>query len=87
MWRKGGKGVLGGEKDETGLSVESLLFNILIADLEEEMDRVKREGVKLEEVRIYSLSYAHMLLAEDEGKYEKHAREAGNVPRQKKFRV
>jgi len=47
----------------------SPLFNILIADLEDEMSRVKWGGVKLGEDRIYSLSYTDdtVLLADDEG--------------------
>jgi len=49
---------LGGVLDgEAGLPAESLLFNILMADLEEEMGRVKwGGGMKLGERRVYSFS-------------------------------
>jgi len=46
-----------------------LLFNLLIADMEEELRRIKWGGVKLGEERIYSLAYADdiVLLSEEEG--------------------
>jgi len=45
-----------------------MLFNIVIADLEEVMGRVKWGGIEVEKKRIYSLAYADdiVLLAEDE---------------------
>jgi len=51
-----------------GCPLSPLLFNIMIADLEEEMGRVKWGGIKLGEERIYSLTYADdvVLLAEGE---------------------
>lgn len=36
----------------------SKLFNIMLANLEENMGRVRWRGVKLEERRIYNLVYA-----------------------------
>jgi len=52
-----------------GCPLSPLLFNIVIADLEEEMGRVKWGGIKLGERRIYTLAYADdiVLLSEDEG--------------------
>lgn len=41
-----------------GCSLSPTLFNILIADMEEEMGKVKREGVKIGGKRIYTLAYA-----------------------------
>jgi len=48
--------------------LNSILFNILITDLEEEMRTVKWRGVRLGEKRIYSLAYADdmVLVAEKE---------------------
>lgn len=44
-----------------------LLFNFLIADMEEEIRKVKWERAKLGENKIYTLGYADMvLLAENE---------------------
>lgn len=45
-----------------------MLFNMLLADIEEEMGRVKWRGVKLGKGRVYTLSYADdmVLLAENE---------------------
>jgi len=41
-----------------GCPLTPILFNILLADLEEEMGKVKWEGVKLGVGRLYSLAYA-----------------------------
>ena len=41
-----------------GCSLSLLLFNILTADLEEEMGKVKCEGVKLRDKKVYGLIYA-----------------------------
>jgi len=51
-----------------GCPLSPLLFNILIADIEEEMKKVKWGGVKLGEGRVYSLAYADdvVLMAEKE---------------------
>lgn len=35
-----------------------ILFNILIADLEERMGKVRRGGVRIGDERIYTLAYA-----------------------------
>lgn len=45
-----------------------MLFNLLVADLEEEMGKVRWGGVKLQKERVYTLSYADdlVLLAEKE---------------------
>lgn len=52
-----------------GCPLSPMLFNILIADLEEMMGRVKWGGIEVERRRIYSLAYADdiVLLAQDEG--------------------
>jgi len=41
-----------------GCPLSPLLFNILIADLEEEMRKVKWGGMKIGEEKIYGLAYA-----------------------------
>lgn len=52
-----------------GCPLSADLFNLVMADLEEEMGKVKWAGVRLEEDRMYSLIYADdvVLLAENEG--------------------
>jgi len=51
-----------------GCPLSPILLNILIADLEEEMRKVKWGGVRLGKERIYSLAYADdvVLVAEEE---------------------
>jgi len=51
-----------------GCPLSPLLFNILIADLEEDLSRVKWGGLRLGEKRIWSLAYADdvVLVAENE---------------------
>lgn len=50
-----------------GCPLSPTLFNLLIADMEEEMGKVKRGGVKIGDRRIYTLAYADdiVLLAEE----------------------
>lgn len=52
-----------------GCPLSPFLFNMLIADIEDELGKVKWGGVKIGESRIHSLLYADdmVLLAEDEG--------------------
>ena len=59
---------MNGERSETGMPINPLLFNIMLTDIEEEMGKVKRGGVKLRRHRIYSLAYADdmVLVAEEE---------------------
>jgi hypothetical protein len=51
-----------------GCPLSPLLFNIVIADLEEKMGKVKWGGIKMGDRRIYTLAYADdiVLLAEEE---------------------
>lgn len=51
-----------------GCPISPLLFNLLTADLEEEMGKIKWGGVKIGKERIYTLSYADdiVLMAENE---------------------
>ena len=51
-----------------GCPLSPILFNLLIANLEEEMGKVKWGGIKLKERKIYALAYADhiVLLAEEE---------------------
>ena len=64
-----------GEKFWTGRGVRQgcplspLLFNMLMADMEEEMRKGRWGGVRLGEGRVYTLAYADdvVLMAEDEG--------------------
>lgn len=52
-----------------GCPINFLLFSILLADIKEEMRKVKWGGIRLGEERIYSLLYADdlALMAENEG--------------------
>jgi len=51
-----------------GCPLSPILFNIMLAELEEEMGNVKWGGVRLEKGRVYTLAYADdlVLLAEGE---------------------
>lgn len=51
-----------------GCPLSPLLFNVMLADVEEEMGKVKCGGIRLGEEKIYTLSYADdmVLLAENE---------------------
>lgn len=53
-----------------GCPLRPLVYSILIADLEKEMEKIKWSGIWIREKRIYSLAYADdiVLLAEDEDK-------------------
>ncbi|XP_039312991.1 uncharacterized protein LOC120359478 [Solenopsis invicta] len=64
-----GKGFWTARGVRQGCPLSPILFNLLVADLEEEMRKVKWGGVKIGEVRVYTLSYADdvVLLAEGEG--------------------
>lgn len=46
-----------------------MLFNILLADMEEEMGKVKKGGIRLGGEKVYILAYANdvVLPAEEEG--------------------
>lgn len=52
-----------------GCPLSPLLFNLLVADMEEELERVKWGGVRLGEKKVFSLAYADdmVLLVEEEG--------------------
>lgn len=57
-----------GERSKTGCPLSPIRFNLVIADMEEEMGKVKWRGVKVGGRRVYTLAYADdvVLLAEDE---------------------
>lgn len=52
-----------------GYPLSPMLFNLLIADLEEELAKVRWGGIRLEGDGIYELAYADdiVLLSEEEG--------------------
>lgn len=54
------------DRCNAGLPLSTLLFNLLLADVEEEMGKVRWEGIKVEEDRVYILAYDMMLLAKNE---------------------
>jgi len=64
-----GKGFWTARGVRQGCPLSPLLFNLLLADLEEEMGKIKWGGIKIGERRVYTLSYADdmVLLAENEG--------------------
>lgn len=47
-----------------------LLFNLLMADLKEKMERMKWDGGKLGEDRVYTLAYADDMVLVAEGENE-----------------
>lgn len=57
-----------GKRGKARMSSEPILFNVLLADLEKEMGKVKWRGVKLWEGRVYTLAYTDdiILLAKEE---------------------
>lgn len=58
------------------------LFSLLTADMEKEMGKMKWGGVKIEDKRIYTLSYADDIVGAvggGGGRDEEHDREAGGV--------
>lgn len=63
-----GERFLDGKRSEARVSTQPYLFNLIIADIEEYMERRKWGGVKLKEEKIYTLMYAddNVVLAEDE---------------------
>jgi len=71
---------LDGKRGQTGMPAKPNAFNILLADMEEEMGKVKGGGVKLGGKRLYTLSYAN-----DAGgrgrRNEEYDGKVGEVPR------
>lgn len=51
-----------------GCPLSPLVFNILLADLEETMGRIRRGGIKVGKKKCFTLSYADdmVLMAEEE---------------------
>lgn len=61
---------LDGKRGETRVPVELDAINLVLADLEEKMERVRWEGVTLREGKVFTLSYVNdtvlILEGEDE---------------------
>ncbi|KMQ90410.1 rna-directed dna polymerase from mobile element jockey-like protein [Lasius niger] len=57
-----------GVKQECPLN--PLLFNMLLADLEEEMEKVKWGGIRLGNGKVYTLAYANDMVLLSEGEDE-----------------
>jgi len=64
-----GEGVWTTRGVRQGCPLSPMLFNLLLADLEEVMGKIKWGGIRVGEERVYSLTYADdmVLLAEEEG--------------------
>lgn len=62
-----------------GCPLSPILFNIILADFEEEMGRVKWGGVRLRGGRVYTLTYANDLVLLAEGKEEMRSMKVGGL--------
>lgn len=66
-----------------GCSLSPLFFNILIADLEEELAKVRRARVRIKGSRVYSLAYTDDVFGGGGGREdEKYAGETRNISKE-----
>lgn len=55
--KRNGRDALDGKGSETRVPVELDAINLVLADLEEKMERVRWKGVTLREEKVFTLSY------------------------------
>lgn len=69
-----------------GCPMSPILFNLILADLEEELRKVKWGGARIGEERVYSLLYADDTNSGEGGGDEEYVREIGRIHRQERLR-
>lgn len=68
--RGNGEGFWTARKVRQGCPLSPLLFNLMIADIEEKTGRVKWGGVRLSKEKVYTLAYADDMVLMAEGEDE-----------------